>query len=153
VEVLGEPEVTTLGGRLTQISVPPKSITVITNVALLQTNGTVSTNYETTQVQAGPILEVTPRVLPDGSTIALPVIASLTDFLGYAPQASTVPAFTKNGEQVDLPVMSPQFSVRQATTSAKVFDDQTLVIKLEDKTTVPADDTLQRLTSEGGEGS
>ena len=146
VEVLGEPEATTLDGRQIQMRAT-QIITVTTNVALLETDGMVSTNYETTQVETGPILDITPSILPDGSTIALPVIASLTDFLGYAPPASTVPAYTKYGAQVDLPVMSPQFSVRESTTSANVFDDQTLVIKLEDKTT-PADDTLQKLTGE-----
>ena len=133
VEVLGEPEVTTAAGR--QIQMRATTITsVITNVALLETNDTVSMNYETTQMETGPILNVTPRILSDGYSIALPVTASLTDFLGYATATNPVPAYTKNGDPVDLPRMTPQFSVRESTALANVFDDQTLVIKLESKT-------------------
>lgn len=143
VEVLGESEVTSIIGRQFEVRAT-HIITVVTNFAMMETNDTVSIVPETTQVECGPILNATPRVLADGSTIALPVIASLTDFLGYSATPKTVPTYTKNGEHVDLPTVSPQFSVRESTASVNVFDHQTLVLKLDNKV-VPTDEHLQNL--------
>ena len=144
VKVLGEPEIITTSGRQAQMRAT-QIITVVTNVALEETNGMVSMNYESGQFETGPTLDVTPKILSDGHTIALPVIASVTDFLGYAPTTNSTPAFTKNGEQVDLPQVSPQFREQKKSDAPNLEDGQTLILKLpEDQT--PSNAMLQSLT-------
>ncbi len=146
VKFLGEPEVTTGDGRQTQMRAT-QMIDVTTNVALLETNDTAVMMPENTQVEIGPMLDVTPSILSDGYSIALPVTVSLTDFLGYEATSKTTLAYAKNGARVDLPEMSPQFNVKQATASANVFDNQTMVISLESKAALTGGN-LQKLTDE-----
>jgi RNA polymerase sigma factor (sigma-70 family) len=131
-ETLGEPEVTSPSGRQLQMRAT-QIVSVVTNLALLETNGSVSLVPELDKVETGPIFEATPRILPDGSTIELPVTASVIDFLGYAATSNTVPAYTKNGEPVAVPAVSPQYRVQQHSSKVNLFDGQTLVLKLDDK--------------------
>jgi hypothetical protein len=131
-ETIGEPEITMLSERQTQMRTT-QIISVITNLALLETNGSVSLVPELDNVETGPILDAAPRILPDGHTIELPVTASVTDFLGYEVNSSTMPVYAKNGEKVDVPKVSPQFRVQQNTFKVNIFDNQTLVLKLDDK--------------------
>jgi RNA polymerase sigma factor (sigma-70 family) len=135
-ETLGEPEITTLSERQTQMRAT-QIISVITNLALLETNGSVSIVPELDNVETGPILDAAPHILPDGNTIELPVNASVTDFLGYEANSSTMPVYAKNGEQVDVPKVIPQFRVQQNSFKGSMFDNQTLVLKLEDKMAAP----------------
>src|ERR1019366_5017031 len=88
VEVLGEPEVTTLSGRQTQMRAT-RAITVVTNLVFQDTftneiDATVSASIvpQTSKVETGPVLDVVPYVLADGYTINLALIPSLTEFLG-----------------------------------------------------------------------
>jgi type II secretory pathway component GspD/PulD (secretin) len=81
----------------------------------------------TQQVEIGPILDVVPYVLSDGYTINLTLIPSLTDFNGY----DTPPAIanvTGSLNVVQLPVILPDFSIRQVVTTVNVWDNQTVVI-------------------------
>jgi hypothetical protein len=71
-------------------------------------------------------------VLPDGQTIALPVIASVVEFLGYAPSTNSVPAYNLAAHEMDVPTVSPQFLVRSITNSVNLFDNQTVVFELKD---------------------
>jgi hypothetical protein len=71
-----------------------------------------------------------PKILSDGYTIKLPVIASMVEFLGYAPSANTTPAYNSAGQ--DVPTVSPQFRVQQTTNSVDMLDGQTLVFRLND---------------------
>lgn len=146
VEILGAPEVTSSSGRQFQMRAT-QIISVVTNMELLETNGTRSIIPQTEMVETGPILDATPRILSDNYTIALPVIASVTDFLGYQPSTNSVPAYASNGEEVDLPEVLPQFRERQATASVNLWDGQTLILKLSDKQ-VPGDTMLQSMTGE-----
>jgi hypothetical protein len=134
-ETLGEPEITTLSERQTQMRAT-QIISVITNLALLETNGSVSIVPELDNVETGPILDAAPHILPDGNTIELPVNASVTDFLGYEANSSTMPVYAKNGEKVDVPNVIPQFRVQQNSFKGSMFDNQTLVLKLNDKMAV-----------------
>jgi hypothetical protein len=86
-----------------------------------------------------------PRILSDGYTIELPVIASLTDFLGYAHSTNaTTPVHTTAGQEIDVPTVSPQFRVQQSTNSVNLLDGQTLVFALKDDH-VPTDAALMEL--------
>src|SRR5882672_8690599 len=89
--------------------------------------GTSAITFTVSQVETGPILDVVPYVLSDGYTINLALIPSLTDFNGYdtPPQ---IPAVTGNLNVVQLPVLLPNFTVRQVVTTVNVWDNQTVVI-------------------------
>jgi general secretion pathway protein D len=68
-------------------------------------------------------------VLPDGYTIDLRIIASLTEFLGYdKPPTNSTPVVTSTGAIVDVPNILPSFNVRQANTHLQVWDGQTVVL-------------------------
>jgi hypothetical protein len=113
----------------------------VTNFTLQETNNVSSIVPQTETVETGPVLDAMPRVLSDGYTIELPVIASVTDFLGYTPSSITTPAYTTDGKEVDVPKVSPQFRMQQSTNSANLLDDQTLVFELNDDQ-IPADATF-----------
>src|SRR5207237_5466097 len=83
-------------------------------------------------VECGPILDAVPKVLSDGYTIKLPIIASTVEFLGYAPSATTTPAYNSAGQEFDVPTVSPQFRVQQITNAVDMLDGQTLVFRLND---------------------
>ena len=131
VEVLAEPEVVTTSGRQFQMRAT-QVISVMTNFCLQETNGVSAIVPQAATVETGPVLDAMPRVLPDGYTIELPVIASVVEFLGYAQSTNTTPAYNSAGEEVDVPTVSPQFRVQSTTNSVNLFDDQTLVFGLKD---------------------
>ena len=131
VETLAEPEVVTTSERETEIRAT-QSISVVTNFCFQETNGISSIVAQVGPVETGPILDVIPRVLSDGYTIELPVIASVVEFLGYAQSTNTTPAYNSAGQEIDVPTVSPQFRVQSTTNSVNLFDDQTLVIGLKD---------------------
>ena len=68
-----------------------------------------------------------PYVLADGYTINLTLIPSLTEFNGYGivPNIANV---TGGLNVVQLPVILPQFTVRQVITTVNVWDGQTVVL-------------------------
>jgi general secretion pathway protein D len=82
---------------------------------------------ETQQVETGPVLDVVPYVLSDGYTINLALIPSLTDFNGY-DTPPTIPSVTGSLNVVQLPVVLPDFTVRQVVTTVNVWDNQTVVL-------------------------
>jgi general secretion pathway protein D len=89
--------------------------------------GTSSIQPATQQVETGPVLDVVPYVLSDGYTINLDLIPSLTDFNGYdvPPNVANV---TGGLNVVQLPVILPDFTIRQVITTVNVWDNQTVVI-------------------------
>ncbi|HXR48882.1 MAG TPA: hypothetical protein VN784_15715 [Candidatus Limnocylindrales bacterium] len=78
-------------------------------------------------LETGPLLDVVPYVLSDGYTINLTLIPSLTEFNGYGlvPNIANV---TGSLNVVQLPVILPQFTVRQVITTVNVWDGQTVVL-------------------------
>jgi hypothetical protein len=142
VETLGEPEAVTTSGRQVQMRAT-QVVNVTTNFTLQESNNTSRIIPQTEEVETGPILDVVPRVLSDGYTIELAVIASVTEFLGYATSTNTIttPAYTAAGQEVDVPTVSPQFRVQQTTNSVNLLDNQTLVFALKD-VLVPTDAAL-----------
>ena len=81
----------------------------------------------TQQVETGPILDVVPVVLSDGYTINLTLIPSATQFNGYDTPPN-IPNVTSGLNVVQLPVVLPNFTVRQVVTTVNVWDNQTVVI-------------------------
>jgi general secretion pathway protein D len=91
------------------------------------TPGAAAITTITQQVETGPILDVVPYVLADGYTINLALIPSLTDFNGYDTPPN-IPNVTGSLNVVQLPVVLPDFTVRQVVTTVNVWDHQTVVI-------------------------
>ena len=88
---------------------------------------TSAITFDTQQVETGPVLDVVPYVLSDGYTINLALIPSLTDFNGY-DAAPNIPSVTGNLNVVQLPIVLPDFTVRQVVTTVNVWDSQTVVL-------------------------
>jgi general secretion pathway protein D len=141
VEQLAAPEVTTTSGRQTEMRAT-RVLTVVTGFSFQQSattstatgGGTTVNNPGTSaitvneqQVETGPLLDVVPYVLSDGYTINLTLIPSLTDFNGYdtPPSVSNV---TGGLNVVQLPIILPDFTVRQVVTTVNIWDNQTVVI-------------------------
>jgi type II secretory pathway component GspD/PulD (secretin) len=151
-EELAEPEVITTSGRQTAMHAT-QTINVVTKFVLQESNGVAAIIPQFEPIETGPIFDVTPRILPDSYTIELPFNASLTDFLGYVPSANTTPANTTDeqefgglsdsvlsgtistntadGQQVNMPTVSPQFHGQQTTNSVDLLDNQTLFLALD----------------------
>jgi type II secretory pathway component GspD/PulD (secretin) len=89
--------------------------------------GTSAISFTTQPMETGPILDVVPYVLSDGYTINMALIPSVTVFNGY-DTAPTIPSVTGNLNVVQLPVILPDFTVRQVVTTVNVWDNQTVVI-------------------------
>jgi RNA polymerase sigma factor (sigma-70 family) len=131
VETLAEPEVVLTSGHPVQMRAT-QTISVVTNFCLQEINGISITVPQTENVETGPVLNAMPRVLPDGYTIELPVIASVVEFLGYAQSKNTTPAYNSAGQEIDVPTASPHFCVQSTTNSVNLFNGQTLVFELND---------------------
>jgi hypothetical protein len=71
---------------------------------------------------------VIPVVLPDGYTIDLTAIPSLTEFLGYDTPTNSTLVTTSAGTNVTVPTVLPRFRVRETKTHLKLWDGQTVVL-------------------------
>jgi general secretion pathway protein D len=89
--------------------------------------GTSAITVNEQQVETGPLLDVVPYVLADGYTINLTLIPSLTEFNGYDTPPS-VSGVTGTLNVVQLPIILPDFTVRQVVTTVNIWDNQTVVI-------------------------
>jgi len=93
--------------------------------------GTSAITPVTQILETGPILDVVPYVLADGYTINLTLIPSLTEFNGYVSPPNIAEATGVGGGAVNvvqLPVILPDFTVRQVITTVNVWDGQTVVL-------------------------
>jgi general secretion pathway protein D len=91
------------------------------------TPGVSAITFTVQQVEIGPVLDVIPYVLSDGYTINLTLIPSLTDFNGYDTPPN-IPNVTSGLNVVQLPIVLPDFTIRQVITSVNIWDNQTVVI-------------------------
>ena len=129
MDVLTIPEVTTENGRQAQIQAVEVQSIVVMNT---NTNTWQGTNLSVKEMRFGPGLDVTPYVSADEFTVHLKLTASLEEFVGYDNPGQFVPTvMVTNGSKVTtvtsvLPL--PRFRLRQVTTSADVWDAQTVVI-------------------------
>ncbi len=124
-QLLAEPEGTTISGRQMQMRAT-QLISVVTNFEFQDGLPDVIVP-QVSQIETGPVLDVIPRVLPDGYTINLTVIPSVTEFLGYA-NPPDVPNVTRTNNRVQLPVILPQFSKQEMTANLNLWDGQTVLI-------------------------
>jgi type II secretory pathway component GspD/PulD (secretin) len=122
--LLNEGEVTTLSGRQAQIQIVDIK-TVLNDVTATVTNKATTYDYKTTEMPFGSTLDVTPYVCADGYTIQLTVTPVVTEFLGYEDPKDYV-KYDEKLKRVQFPL--PKYRSRQATTSAIVWDAQTLVL-------------------------
>lgn len=126
VKFLSRQDVTTLSGRQAQMqTVEMRSIVtgLRTNLTPGETKGQVTTE----QLPFGPVLDVIPFISSDGHTIAMTVIPTVTEFLGYDEPQKNITDYAKSKNMpAELPL--PRFRLRQVTTSANVWDGQTLVL-------------------------
>jgi general secretion pathway protein D len=147
VDLLNESSVTTESGRQTQIQVVDM-ITIVTGTSLNQSTGGggnalngggqgaigSTINYPTEVLPFGPTLDVVPYVSADGFTIQMTIIPTITEFLGYddpgqfVPQAQSVSGVGGVGIPIRAQLPLPHFRLRQVTTSAIVWDGQTIVL-------------------------
>jgi general secretion pathway protein D len=151
VDLLSAPELTTTSGRQAQVQIIDIQ-SVVTGIDLNQNTGGGGNNLNTGiggssgvvgstlnyNVQAlpfGPVLDVVPYVSADGYTIQMVIIPTVTEFIGYddpgqfIPQAQSV---SGGAGGVGIPLTGqlplPRFRLRQVTTSAAVWDGQTVVL-------------------------
>jgi beta-lactamase regulating signal transducer with metallopeptidase domain/Flp pilus assembly secretin CpaC len=131
--VLAEPEITMLSGRQAQMKATEIRTVLKPNPQALVPPG-VGTAYEiflSDRFECGPILDVVPRVMADGYTIALNMTATDTEFLGRDESGQTNLATVYVGgqkEQINLPM--PRFRTSQSTVRVNVLDGQTVVFNL-----------------------
>lgn len=147
VDVMSAPRVTTLSGRQAQVQVTVhRQILASVNATASQTTATTATTVtgqaanpvallqpQPISIPTGPTLDVIPYVSADGYTIQMTLIPSILDFVGYGnpdiPDASRFEATVQaQAGTIRSPVPLPRFLVRQITTSATVWDGQTIVL-------------------------
>ena len=134
VDVLAAPAVVTLSGRPAQIQVAELHTVAagINPAALVQPGtppGTNAVPFLTSAVPVGPVLDVVPVVAADGRGVALTVISTVTEFLGYdAPPADGTVRVWENGKEKMVALPLPRFRVRQMQTQASLASGGTLVL-------------------------
>jgi len=122
-EILSTPQVTTLSGRQAQIQVSDIK-TIVNGITAVVTNGTTNFIYQSQAMPFGPVLDILPIVSHDGYTIQMTLIPTVTEFLGYEDAKDH--KLSPPDERATLPL--PRFRTRQMTTSAVVWDGQTIVL-------------------------
>jgi type II secretory pathway component GspD/PulD (secretin) len=148
-DVLSEGQVTTLSGRQAQIqTVDIQFIVVGSGVGANGGGGTVGGGAVGTTVTSplqsyiapttspfplGPTLDVIPYLDADGYTIQMTIIPSVIQFVQYDdPGPFLVQVQTAGGTGGSVPLTSvlplPHFRLRQVTTTAIVWDGQTIVL-------------------------
>jgi beta-lactamase regulating signal transducer with metallopeptidase domain len=127
VDIISSPGLTTLSGRQGQIQMVDIR-TIVTGLTSAVTNGVTNFMYETQPMPFGPVLDVLPTIGADGHTISMTVLPTVTEFIGYdaPPKEITTNPINQPFERAQLPL--PVFRVRQLTSSAIVWDGQTLVM-------------------------
>ncbi|MEY4387638.1 MAG: hypothetical protein RLY20_2921 [Verrucomicrobiota bacterium] len=152
VELLSAPDVTTVSGRQAQLQVVDIR-TIVTDNGFNQTgsggNGggavnvgtgggggvATSSQYGTAPMPFGPVLDVVPYVSADGFTVQMVIIPTITEFIGYDDPGAFIPqaqSVSSGGAGIGLPITAqlplPHFRVRQVTTTAAIWDGQTIVL-------------------------
>ena len=152
VDLLNAPEITTPSGRQAQIQVVDLR-TIVTDGGVDQGNGgggggnnngnnngggnaavAPAINYGTAEIPIGSTLDVVPYISADGYTIQLTIIPTITEFVGYDDPGQFVPTgqAVSGGGAIGVPITAqlplPRTRLRQVTTSAIVWDGQTIVL-------------------------
>jgi type II secretory pathway component GspD/PulD (secretin) len=122
-KILAMPQVTTLSGRQAQIQVSDVK-TIVSGMTAAVTNGMTNFVYQSQAMPFGPVLDVLPTVSSDGYTIQMTLSPTITEFLGYEDAKELKLSSPDDKGTLPLPV----FRTRQMTTSANVWDGQTIVL-------------------------
>jgi general secretion pathway protein D len=141
VDLLNESIVTTVSGRQCQMSAVDVATIVSGNNTQTGagggggiTGGNAGTfaqvNPQVTVVPIGPTLDVVPYVSADGFTVQMTLIPTMIDFLGYDDPGAfvTQAQISGTGSTLTATLPLPRFRLRQVTTSAIVWDGQTVVL-------------------------
>jgi type II secretory pathway component GspD/PulD (secretin)/tetratricopeptide (TPR) repeat protein len=153
VDVMWAPSVTTISGRQAQMqAVIHRTIMAYVGTSTSQQGGsggsaTAAVGTGTTvaaqavpiltpsavSIPTGPTLDVIPYVGADGYTIQMTMIPAVLEFIGYGNADISDASILENQIQAQVgnsrsPVPLPRFRVRQVTTSAVVWDQQTIVL-------------------------
>jgi general secretion pathway protein D len=153
VDVMSAPRITTLSGRQAQIQVTVQrqilaGVTAATSQpgiagaaggaavpggVVQQAQPLPVLQPQPISIPTGPTLDVIPYVSADGYTVQMTLIPSIIDFVGYGnpdiPDADRFEASVQaQAGQARSPVPLPRFLIRQITTSATVWDGQTVVL-------------------------
>lgn len=126
--ILTTPEATLPSGHQAELMVGEITTIVTSLNSSRNEKGEVQDTYQTEALPFGPIVDLVPRVSSNGKTIDLDVVASVTEFVGYAdprqaPKGSPQkPAFSRGV----MPL--PQYRLRQLTGDATVADGGTIVL-------------------------
>ena len=149
VDLLTAPRVTTLSGRQAQISALDAQ-SIVTGTQVTQQGGGGGANNAggnqaataaigttivptVTLLPFGPSLDIIPYVSADGYSIQMTIIPTLAEFVGYDdPGQFTITTQGAAGSSIAVPLTAqlplPHFRIRQVTTSAIVWDGQTVVL-------------------------
>lgn len=122
--LINEGEVTTLSGRQANFQIVDVQ-TVVSGLTASVTNNSTRYDYQMTNMTFGSTLDVVPYVGADGYTIQLTVTPKITEFLSYENPKEYV-KYDEKLKHAQLPLL--KYRNRQMTTSAIVWDGQTLVL-------------------------
>jgi type II secretory pathway component GspD/PulD (secretin) len=127
VEFYAEPETSTASGWQTQMRA-----TQIENLdpnfgRRLSISGPASLE-PLSVVETGPILDVVPKVLPDGHTISLAVTPSMMEWTGTIQSTNLPPDHIQTGKNNDRPKLVPKLQVWQVVANVNLWDGQTVVV-------------------------
>lgn len=102
----------------------------VVRAQVVNSAGVSAITPQTQSLETGPVLDVIPYVLSDGYTLNLTLIPSLTEFNGYdtPPTISASLLGSSSTGVAVLPVVLPDFTVRQVITTVNVWDGQTVVL-------------------------
>lgn len=123
VKILAVPQVTTLSGRQAQLQVADVR-TIVSGMTAVVTNGATNLVYQSQAMPFGPVLDVLPTVSNDGYTIQMTLSPTITEFLGYEDAKKLKLSVPDDKAALPLPLVRK----RQMSTSANVWDGQTIVL-------------------------
>ncbi len=129
-DILTPPRLTTLSGRQSQIATLDMQTIVTGASSITNAKGDPEITYQTEATPFGPTLDFLPVVSADGFAIQMTVAASIAEFLGYDDPGKFVlqAKGTNGGKPLTATMPLPRFRFRQVTTTANVWDGQTLML-------------------------
>jgi len=132
IDVLGAPSVVTVSGRKAKIEVTELKTIVTSVTAEPKPAEAEKVVYGTLDVPLGSSVEINPNILDDGKSIQMTITAGILEFLGY-DESGVLTVKSSNGANSKggpltavLPL--PRFRVRNVTSTATVWNGQTLVL-------------------------
>ena len=135
-DVLSAPMVTTISGMTAQLKVTtqrrfatewsePDMDTTNTDSGIV-TSYTPSIPTGWQEVSLGVVLDVTPTVAPDGYSIYVDMLPSITELVGYDTTYNTTALV--GGNEVPMNFTTPIFTRREILTQLVVYDNETIVM-------------------------